>query len=114
MPFPILNIQTDNGGEFLKYFHKELERKNISHYFSDPNCPKQNSKVERVIQTSEDEFWNFKEGYTVEELNQLANEWNHTYNYIRPHQALGYLTPIEYLETIMKENKIGLQVSTML
>lgn len=114
MPFSIQNIQTDNGGEFLKYFHKELECQSITHYFSDPNCPKQNSRVERVIQTSEDEFWNFKEGYTVEELNDLADEWNHTYNYIRPHQALGYLTPMEYLETITNEDKISLQVSTML
>ncbi len=44
MPFPILNIQTDNGGEFLNYFHQELERQNIPHYFSQPNCPKQNLK----------------------------------------------------------------------
>ncbi len=38
MPFPISNIQTDNGAEFLKYFHQELERQNIPHYFSDANC----------------------------------------------------------------------------
>ncbi|MBM4124009.1 MAG: transposase, partial [Nitrospira sp.] len=23
--------------------------------------------------------------------------WEHTYNHVRPHQALGYLTPAEYL-----------------
>lgn len=106
MPFPILNIQTDNGGEFLKYFHKELENQNIPHYFSHPNCPKQNSRVERVIQTAEDEFWNFNAAYTVKELNRLADKWNYIYNYIRPHQALGYLTPMEYLETLNKEGRI--------
>lgn len=57
MPFPILNIQTDDGGELLNYFDQELEKQSIPHRFSYPNCPKQNSRAERVIQTSEDEFW---------------------------------------------------------
>lgn len=86
----------------------------IPHYFSDPNCPRQNSRVERGIQTAEEEFWNFNAAYTVDELNQLADEWNFTYNYIRPHQALNYLTPMEYLETLSREAKIEAQVSTML
>jgi transposase InsO family protein len=113
MPFPIINIQTDNGSEFLKHFDEELKRRNIHHYFSDPNCPKQNSRVERAIQTSEYEFWNYNEAYTVKELNELADEWTYTYNYIRPHQALGYLTPMEYYESLKKEGKIEAQVSTM-
>ncbi|MBI2858901.1 MAG: transposase, partial [Chloroflexi bacterium] len=25
-------------------------------------------------------------------------EWEQTYNTVRPHQALGYLTPLKYLE----------------
>ncbi|MDI6800325.1 MAG: integrase core domain-containing protein [Actinomycetota bacterium] len=96
LPFPILNVQTDNGADFLKCFDKELEKEAIPHYFSDPNCPKQNSRVERAIQTSENELWNFKEGHTVEELNGLADEWNHIYNHVRLHQSLNYLTPIKY------------------
>lgn len=108
MPFPVNNIQTDNGSEFLQHFHQELQRLKITHYFSDPACPKQNSRVERGIQTSEYEFWNFKEGYTVEELNQFADEWNCIYNYVRPHQALAYKTPMEYYKYLTND------VSTML
>jgi len=26
--------------------------------------------------------------------------WEHTYNFVRPHQALGYLTPAEYLVSV--------------
>ena len=30
--------------------------------------------------------------------------WEHTYNYVRPHQALSYLTPMEFY-ALWKENK---------
>ena len=30
-------------------------------------------------------------------LDQALKQWEHIYNHIRPHQALGYLTPNEYL-----------------
>ncbi|MBE9482171.1 MAG: transposase, partial [Chloroflexi bacterium] len=38
------------------------------------------------------------------ELNQALLEWEKVYNTIRPHQALGYLTPLEFLEQ-QKDNK---------
>ncbi|MBM3299175.1 MAG: transposase [Deltaproteobacteria bacterium] len=30
-------------------------------------------------------------------LRAAQRAWEHTYHHIRPHQALGYLTPAEYL-----------------
>jgi transposase InsO family protein len=27
-------------------------------------------------------------------------DWEHVYNTVRPHQALGYLTPAEYLASL--------------
>ncbi|MGK2964914.1 MAG: integrase core domain-containing protein, partial [Tepidiformaceae bacterium] len=30
--------------------------------------------------------------------------WEHTYNHIRPHQALGYLTPAQFLATFITTN----------
>jgi transposase InsO family protein len=44
--------------------------------------------MERKIQSIKYELWAFKEAYTVRELNELVDEWNHTYNYVRPHQSL--------------------------
>lgn len=114
MPFKIQNIQTDNGSEYLKNFHQALTKQNIPHFFSDPNCPKQNSRVERVIQTSEYEYWHFNQGFELEEVNELANNWNYIYNHIRPHQSLNYLTPMEYFESLQNEVKIEKKVSTML
>ena len=50
MPFPLVALQTDNGSEFLKHFDSATEEKLITHYFSHPHCPKENSHVERKIQ----------------------------------------------------------------
>lgn len=69
----------------------------LTHYFSHPYCPKEDAHVERKIQTTKYELWAFKEAHSVEGLNELVDEWNYTYNYVRPHQSLGYLTPMEFL-----------------
>jgi len=98
-PFPIQNIQTDNGSEFLKYFHQALIE--IKHYFSHPHCPKDNCFVERVIQTDKYEFYlngNLSTEITLQ--NEKLAKWNYIYNYLRPHQALGNLSPMEYYEKI--------------
>jgi transposase InsO family protein len=98
-PFLIQNIQTDNGSEFLKYFHQAL--KEIKHYFSYPYCPKDNCFVERVIQTDKYEFYLNGNLYTEITLqNEKLAKWNYIYNYLRPHQALGNLSPMEYYEKI--------------
>lgn len=98
-PFPIQNIQTDNGSEFLKYFHQALRE--ITHYFSYPHCPKDNCFVERVIQTDKYEFYLNGNLYTEIALqNEKLAKWNYIYNYLRPHQSLGNLSPMEYYEKI--------------
>lgn len=114
MPFPVAAVQTDNGGEYLAKFDATLEEADIPHYFSDPTRPKQNGRVERVIKTSAEEFWDYNMAYTVEEMNGLADRWTHIYNHIRPHQALDYLTPIAYLAKLSENGILKTQqVSTM-
>ncbi|HLD26789.1 MAG TPA: DDE-type integrase/transposase/recombinase [Patescibacteria group bacterium] len=57
-PFSITAVNTDNGSEYLKDFHAELESWDIPHYFTDPHCPQQNGRVERFHQTVEYEYFN--------------------------------------------------------
>jgi len=83
----------------MSNFDKALEDRGITHYFSHPNCPKENSRVERKIQTTASELWNYRTGYDIKEINEIVCEWNETYDDIRPHQSLGYLTPNEFLSS---------------
>ncbi len=99
-PFKIRSIQTDNGSEYLLYFHQECQRRKITHYFSHPQTPKDNALVERLIQSTEYELWLFDETLIPEigYLNQKLSFWIGRYNTYRPHQSLNYLTPMEYYQ----------------
>jgi len=103
-PFPIENVQTDNGSEYLKYFHKalkEVKQEEITHYFSYPHCPKDNCFVERVIQTDKYEFYLNGNLYTKIALqNEKLAKWNYIYNHLRPHESLNNLSPMEYYDKI--------------
>lgn len=99
LPFPIMAINTDNGSEYLLYFHKELEETGIPHYFSDPYCPKQNGRVERFHQTAEYEYFAYQDDLLpdLEMINERCTIFNTWYNTDRFHRALGYKTPQEYV-----------------
>lgn len=97
MPFAIKAIQVDGGSEFMGEFELECKRRNINLFVLPPRSPKLNGCVERANRTHAEEF------YQVEEVNEnltLHNRqlstWEQTYNFVRPHQALGYLTPAEF------------------
>lgn len=96
-PFAVRAIQTDNGSEFAHLFDDACEAAGIPHYRSYPRCPKQNAFVERVIKTAIDEFYLFNETPVdlAAHVAALA-EFDLDYNEVRPHQSLGYLTPMEY------------------
>jgi len=98
-PFQIHHINSDNGGEFLAECHAYLEAKNITHYFSRARTPKDNPIVEATIKADEYEFWAWGNlTNNLEELNLKAKLWMDKFNCYRPHQALNYLTPMEYLK----------------
>jgi transposase InsO family protein len=98
-PYRIRHINSDNGGEFLAECHSLLESKKITHYFSRARTPKDNPMVENTIKADEYEFWVWGNlSTTVEELNKKALLWMNKFNTYRPHQALNYMTPMEYYE----------------
>lgn len=110
---PWWRCRRTTGASSSLHFDKATEEKLITHYFSHPYCPKENAHVERKIQTTKYELWAYKEAHTTKDLNELVDEWNHTYNYVRPHQSLGYLTPVEFLNDWMEESKQGELLFTM-
>lgn len=98
-PFPLRAVQTDNGAPFQKEFAKAVAARGIPHYYTYPRHPKQNTFVEISHGADEREF--YRQGNVWSDLStmrQKIKEWEWIWNEIRPHQALGYLTPQAYLE----------------
>jgi transposase InsO family protein len=99
----IKNIQIDNGSEFLKYFDKACKELNINHYFSRNHTPKDNSTNERFNRTLKEEFLRQGNFYlNLQKFNQVLTEWLVEYNFQRPHQALGYIPPINFQAKYLK------------
>lgn len=100
-PFPIKSIQTDNGKEFLGDFDKLCQKLRLPHYFIEPRHPKQNTYVENSHGFDEREF--YQQGNMHKDIammDKALERWEYKWNYIRPHQALNYLTPDEYFQQI--------------
>lgn len=105
-PFEIQAINTDNGSEYLLSFHKEIESWGIPHYFTDPHCPKQNGRVERLHQTAEYEYFNYQYDLIddLAMINGHCMAFNTKYNTKRFHRSLSYKTPLEVvLEYLQKK-----------
>ena len=99
MPFPIKAIQVDGGSEFQDAFERECQKRGIKLFVLPPRSPKLNGHVERAQRTHTEEFYEVTEAnFEIGELNRALLEWEKVYNTIRPHQALGYLTPLEFLK----------------
>jgi len=99
MPFPIKAIQVDGGSEFQNVFEEECQRRGIKLFVLPPRSPKLNGHVERAQRTHTEEFYEVTDAdFEISELNRALLKWEAIYNTIRPHQALGYLTPQEFLE----------------
>ena len=91
----------DNGTEFEKYFKETCQKLGIEQYWSRPRTPKDNPESERFNRTLEDEFLAFGNlNPNPEVFNQKLTEWLIEYNFFRPHQALGYKTPIEFSKVL--------------
>lgn len=106
LPFPIACANTDNGGENEGNFSRYLENNDIFQFFSRSGTPTDNPRVERSHLADELEFWNrFGKRTTFEEKSAALRKWEHIYNFIRPHQALGMLTPMEFYELWKTEPK---------
>lgn len=101
MPFQVRAISIDNGAEFMAEFEAACQARGIALFVLPPRSPKLHGAVERANRTHTEEFY---EVTTAEpELEAFQAElriWETVYNTIRPHQALGYLTPAEFLASV--------------
>jgi len=107
LPFPLKALQVDGGSEFQAEFEAECQRRGILLFVLPPRSPKLNGHVERAQRTHTEEFYEVEDfPLNISGANQSLLNWEHIYNTIRPHQALGYLTPQQYLVKSRQERSM--------
>lgn len=105
-PYPMREIQTDNGSEFLNEFYDYLEENNILHHFIYPRSPKINGVVERFNRTVQEEFLNRNGSFGIdpEKFNLDLLKYLAWYNNLRPHHTLGLISPQSFINGLKKED----------
>ena len=96
-PFRIKEIRTDNGHEFQAKFHWHVEDKGIRHAYIKKGTPQLNGKVERSHRSDQEEFYQLLSYKDDIDLETKLEEWEHFYNFNRPHGAFNGKTPYEAL-----------------
>ena len=98
LPFPLRALQVDGGSEFAALFETLCQQRGIRLFVLPPRSPQLNGRVERANRTHTEEFYELTPcSLSIAQLNQELLDWERTYNTVRPHQALGYLTPQQFL-----------------
>jgi putative transposase len=111
-PFALEAIQTDGGHEFLGAFGPAAAALGITHYFNRPNYPQGQGRIERTFLTDEQEFFEVEElSGNAAALERKLSRWNAIYEGIRPHEALGYLTPNEFYARWLAQHQATATVS---
>ena len=89
----------DNGAELTAHALRDWARLGGSSTCSiEPGSPWQNPYVERFNARLRDELFNQQQFDSLLEAQVLVEDWRIEYNTIRPHSALGGLTPTEFNE----------------
>ena len=106
LPFPLRALQVDGGSEFAAVFEQTCLERGIRLFVLPPHSPKLNGRVERANRTHTEEFDEITPfSLPLTELNRELLAWERTYNTVRPHQALGYLTPQPFLARSTPQTK---------
>lgn len=92
-------IQVDNGSEFIS---KELDKwayeNDVILDFSRPGKPTDNPYIESFNGSFRDECLNVNWFMSMDDAVEKIKEWQHEYNYFRPHSSLDDLTPNEVVK----------------
>lgn len=93
-------IRSDNGPEFIAEALKQwLAISGVKTLYIEPGAPWENAYSETFISRLRDELLERELFVNLKEAQVLLEDYRQHYNQIRPHGALGYLTPAEFATT---------------
>ena len=99
-------IIIDNSPEYIAKVLKEWAKRNqVALNYITPGKPMENGYIESFNGKFREECLNQNWFQNIKEASIIAEQWREDYNNNRPHSALGYLTPKEYLRQ-KEEEKI--------
>lgn len=99
MPFPVHAVQVDGGSEFMAQFETVCQERGIRLFVLPPRSPKLNGHVERSQRTHREEFYRRVQlPASLRLINKALRRWENVHNRHRPHQALAYRTPQQFLQ----------------
>jgi len=90
-------LRTDNGPEFIStHLSDWCEKQGIDLHWIQPGKPTQDAYIERCNGSFRRELLDAHLFWSLAHARQLVDEWMLDYNTQRPHQALNFMTPIEF------------------
>jgi putative transposase len=94
------HIIIDNGTEFTSQVLDRWAYENgVQLHFITPGRPMENGYIESFNGKFRDECLNENWFLDLADARQKIAAWKWDYNHVRPHSALGYLTPMEFVKS---------------
>jgi len=94
-------LRSDNGLIFSsKEFLRLVAAYGLDTEYITPYTPEQNGVVERFMRTLKEECIWLHMFASFTEAKRIIEDWIEEYNTERPHQELGYLSPVEYKQKL--------------
>ncbi len=93
------HIRFHNGPEFIaKSIRQWLSASGVATVYIKPGAAWENAYAESFISRVRDELSDREIFFTLKEAQVMLERFRIDYNSVRPHSALGYLTPLEAIE----------------
>ena len=90
-------LRSDNGLIFQsRRFRQACRDYRLTQEFITPYTPEQNGIIERFFRSLKEECVWQHTFQTFDEARRIIRNWMQWYNQERPHQALGYRSPVQY------------------
>jgi putative transposase len=100
-------LRSDNGSEFIAHcLQGWLETQGTRPLFIEPGSPWQNGKCESFNGRFRDECLNMEWFDSLKEAQVVIEGWRDYYNTERPHSALNYLSPHQYIQAWQQEQQV--------